>query len=63
MEAQNFTGPTHYVSSVTVLTMGDEHLVYVGSNDACIYCFDILNSASKSILVGHSGTGKNLIFT
>lgn len=35
----------------------DESLVYVGSNDACIYCFDIINSDPKSVLIGHSGTG------
>lgn len=61
MEAQNFTGPTHYVSSVAVLNIGGEHLIYVGSNDACIYCYDVMNSVPRCILVGHSGTGKSSV--
>ena len=40
------------------MTIKDEILVYVGSNDACIYCYDIINSDPRSVLFGHSGTGE-----
>lgn len=56
IEAQNFTGPTHYVSSVAVMTVNNEHIIYVGSNDACIYCYDLKSAQPNCILVGHSGT-------
>lgn len=43
---------------MAVLAVNDEQVIYVGSNDACIYGYDIVDSQPKFILIGHSGTGK-----
>lgn len=63
-EVQCLIGATHYVSSVCSLQTNDsqETMIYVGSNDAIIYCYSLQSSEPVSQLKEHSGTGKNSFF-
>lgn len=58
IEAQNFLGPTNYVSSVCVITFPDrnEARIYLGCNDAVIYVYTEHESTPIDQLIGHSGS-------
>lgn len=55
-EAQNFIGPSNYVSSICVVTHNEKPRIYLGCNDAIIYVFTEDESTPIDQLLGHSGS-------
>lgn len=62
-EVQNFSGPTHFVSSICYgRTKSGEIEIYVGCHDMNIYVYTLLDSKPIDTLVRHSGPVSALAF-
>lgn len=57
-ESQSLQGPSGYISALCCMPPSDQFprgLVFVGSHDCNIYCFNLEGNAPLHKLLGHSG--------